>query len=69
MGSSALTPATLGLLLICYILLGMALYWGHERGHSPEDVGTYVVFGSVLFILVAIVFVWSAHIAGRAFGF
>jgi hypothetical protein len=64
-----LNPITLGLLLICYVLLGIALYWGHERGHSPEDIGTYVVFGSFLFILVTMSVFWIASIVGSAIGF
>jgi hypothetical protein len=67
-GASARDPTTLGLLLVFYVLLGIVLYCGHKRGHAPEEIGTYVVFGSFLLILVTSSILWIAHMVGKSIG-
>ena len=46
--------AMLIVVLFCYAIVGIALALGRARGLSPEEVGGYVVFGSVLILLAAV---------------
>jgi hypothetical protein len=66
LGDLSLDQAALTLLLVCYGLVGIALYWGHKRGLSPEDVGTCLVFGSFLFILITSGVIWIVRALAMA---
>jgi hypothetical protein len=68
MSNSALNPSAFGLLIVCYLALGTALYWGYRRGHTPEEVGTYMVFGSFFLLLLGVALVGIVRLLSRTLG-